>query len=502
MKKLVVCSVFAAIITSSSNLLAQTAPIPTPSAPQTPIIQPASVSLPSFADLVQTTMPAVVNISTTQNVQVPSNPFEDLKNGIPEGNQFEFFREFFDREFNSPEQRTRKATSLGSGFIIDPSGIVVTNNHVIAEAEEINVVLTENGEDKTYKAKLIGSDPKTDLAVLKIEGSKTFPALKFGDSDKSRVGDWVITIGNPFGLGGTVTKGIISAKSRFIAGQFDEFIQTDASINRGNSGGPMINLQGEVIGVNSVIISPSGGNVGIGLAIPSNLAKPIIDQLKEKGSIVRGWLGVKIQPVTDDIAKNLGLTESKGALVAEVVKDSPADKSAVKVGDVIIKFDNKPISSMQKLPRIVAETPLGKKVQLELIRDGKTMIVDTVVEKPAENAEDQAQQKQARSQTPPTTGNVNVLGMKLENFSPTIKQKFKLDKVNAGVVVTKVNRNTAAQDAGIRSGDVITRFNKIKIEKVEDLDKAVKDAKSTGAKTGVMLLSRAGSSQFIVIDLE
>ncbi len=496
MKKLIVCSVFAAIITCSSTILAQsqTALIPTQ--------QAATVSLPSFADLVQTTMPAVVNISTKQNVQVSANPFEDLKNEIPDGNQFDLFREFFDREFNSQDQRPKKATSLGSGFIVDPSGIVITNNHVIAEAEEINVVIAENGEDKTYKAKLIGSDQKTDLAVLKIEGSKTFPSLKFGDSDKSRVGDWVITIGNPFGLGGTVTKGIISAKSRFIAGQFDEFIQTDASINRGNSGGPMINLQGEVIGVNSVIISPSGGNVGIGLAIPSNLAKPIIDQLKEKGSIVRGWLGVKIQPVTEDIASSLGLTESKGALVAEVVKDSPADKSAVKVGDVITKFDGKPISSMQKLPRIVAETPLGKKVQLEFIRDGKTMVVDTVVEKPTENTEDPAQQKQAKSPTPPATGNVNVLGMKLENFSPAIKQKFKLDKVSAGVVVTKVNRNTAAQDAGIRAGDVITRFNKIKVEKVEDLDKAVKDAKSAGAKTGVVLLSRAGSSQFIVIDIE
>ncbi len=497
MNKLIVSSVFAAFITSSTMLMAQTTP-----PPPTTQLQPTAIVLPSFSGLIKTTMPAVVNISTTQNVQVSANPFEEFRNEMPEGNQFDFFREFLDREFGAPEQRTRKATSLGSGFIIDPSGYVVTNNHVIAEAEEINVVVTENGEDKTYKAKLVGADQKTDLAVLKIEANKTFPSLKFGDSEKSLVGDWVITIGNPFGLGGTVTKGIISAKSRFIAGQFDEFIQTDASINRGNSGGPMINLQGEVIGVNSVIISPSGGNVGIGLAIPSNLAKPIIDQLKDKGSIVRGWLGVKIQPVTDDIAKNLGLSESKGALVAEVVKDSPADKSAIKVGDVITKFDGKPISSMQKLPRIVAETQLGKKVPVEIIRDGKPMTVDTIVEKPAENAEDMTQQKQAKAQVQPGTGGISALGMKLENISPTFKQKFKLEKVSGGIVVTKVNRNSIASDAGIRAGDVITRFNKTKIEKVEDFDKAIKDAKTAGAKTAVVLLSRAGSSQFIVIDIE
>jgi len=463
-----------------------------------------STNLLSFADTVEDAMPAVVNISTTQNVEVPNNPFEELlRKELPQGGQFDFFREFFDRDLGNEneEHRTRKATSLGSGFIIDPSGFVVTNNHVIAEADEINVLISDHGEEKTYKAELVGSDKKTDLAVLKIKGKMPFPYLKFGSSNHSRVGDWIITIGNPFGLGGTVTTGIISAKARFIPGQFDDFIQTDASINRGNSGGPMINLKGEVIGVNSVIISPSGGNVGIGLAIPSSTAQPIVKQLIEKGAITRGWLGVKIQPVNEDIAKNLGLPDTKGALVAEVMKGSPAEKAKIKIGDVILKFDGKAISSMQKLPRIVAETTVNKKVNIEVVRDSKKLVLDMVVEKSPDQAEETKKLKAENDDKSPA-GISTILGMRVEDITKLNIQKYKLDKDKKGALVTKVNRNSPAQDVGIMAGDLIVRFNNAKIQDVAGLEKALKAAKSAGAKNGVMLISRNGNNQFIVIEFE
>lgn len=458
----------------------------------------------SFANIVNKVSPAVVNISTTQKVEV-KNPLDDFKMDLPEGGQYDFFREFLDREFGGGgEGRMKKATSLGSGFLIDSTGYIVTNNHVIAEADEVNVTLSDNAE-KIYKAKVMGKDPKTDLALIKIEGPAAFPFLQFGDSEKSNVGDWIIAVGNPFGLGGTVTAGIISAKARSIpmqgSGQLDEFIQTDASINRGNSGGPMINMEGEVIGVNSVIISPSGGNVGIGFSIPSNQIKPIIEQLREKGSIIRGWLGVKIQLVSEDIAKHLDLPDAKGALVSEVTKDSPSEKAGVKVGDVILKFDGQVVNSMQKLPRLVAETPVNKNVKIEVMRDGKLLTLEARIQKmETESAEEVAQKEESDNKASPD--NPDIIGMRLDTLNASNRTKYRIDKAVSGVLVAKVARGSIARDAGIKPGDVIIKFNKIKIEATADLQKAVAEAKKAGLKNAVFLVHREGNNFFVVLDLE
>ena len=312
----------------------------------------------SFADLAEKLMPSVVNISTTQTIKTQTSPFPQFPPGSP-------FGEFF-KEFERPTER--KATSLGSGFIIKKEGIVVTNNHVIANAEDI-IVRVDN---KEYQEKVLGSDPYSDIAVLKIESSQNFKTVDFGNSDKARVGDWVVAIGNPFGLGGTVTSGIISARNRDInLTRYDDFIQTDASINQGNSGGPLFNMNGDVIGINTAIISPSGASSGIGFAIPANYASTIIDQLIKYGETKRGWLGVRIQPVTDEIATVAGLEEPSGAFIGGVSEDSPAKKGGVKTGDIILEFDGEKIKTMRNLPKVVANTKPNKKVSVKVWRDKK-----------------------------------------------------------------------------------------------------------------------------------
>ncbi len=312
----------------------------------------------SFADLAEKLMPSVVNISTTQTIKTQTSPFPQFPPGSP-------FGEFF-KEFERPTER--KATSLGSGFIIKKEGIVVTNNHVIANAEDI-IVRVDN---KEYQAKVLGSDPYSDIAVLKIESSQNFKIVDFGNSDKARVGDWVVAIGNPFGLGGTVTSGIISARNRDInLTRYDDFIQTDASINQGNSGGPLFNMNGDVIGINTAIISPSGASSGIGFAIPANYASSIIDQLINYGETKRGWLGVRIQPVTDEIATVAGLEEPSGAFIGGVSEDSPAKKGGVKTGDIILEFNGEKIKTMRNLPKVVANTKPNKKVSVKVWRDKK-----------------------------------------------------------------------------------------------------------------------------------
>ncbi len=404
----------------------------------------------SFADLAAELLPGVVNISSTQTIERRSGP--QLPQ-IPPGSPFEeFFKEFFDQ--NRPEQRQRRATSLGSGFIIDASGYVVTNNHVIQDAEEITVILQDNTR---LKAELVGRDPKTDIAVLKVKPTGTLKSVSFGDSDVARVGDWVLAIGNPFGLGGTVTAGIISARGRDInAGPYDDFIQTDASINRGNSGGPMFNLKGEVIGINTAIYSPSGGSVGIGFAIPSAAAKLVIRQIIDLGEVRRGWLGVHIQAVTDEIAEALGLDKPHGALVASVIPGGPAETAKIKPGDVILTFDGKEVAEMRRLPRIVAETGAGKKVDVVLWRDNKKTTVAVTIgelEEGPTTASSRATGKSGKATT------VDALGLSLSAVTKSLRERFELDGDVKGVVVVAVAEGSTAGEKGIRPGDVIVEVS-------------------------------------------
>jgi serine protease Do len=357
---------------------------------------------------------------------------------LPPGSPFEdFFKEFFDR--NQPEQRARRATSLGSGFIVDERGYVVTNNHVIQDADEITVVLHD---DTRLKAELVGRDAKTDIAVLRVKPKEKekLGAVKFGNSDKSRVGDWIVAIGNPFGLGGTVTAGIISARGRDInAGPYDDFIQTDASINRGNSGGPMFNMAGEVIGINTAIFSPTGGSVGIGFAIPATAAKPVIDQLIKHGQVRRGWLGVHIQAVTDEIAETLGLKEAAGALVASVIKEGPAEKAKIEAGDVILDFDGKRVTEMRRLPRMVADTEVGKEVPVTVWRNNKKVALKAKVGELTEAVAEVAAKSGDTKKGGAEETNVEALGLRLTSMTPKVAEQFKLGKDAKGVVVLKVD---------------------------------------------------------------
>ena len=348
-----------------------------------------------FAELAARLLPAVVNVSTTQTIKKENIP--DLPQ-FPPGSPFdEFFKDFMERQ-KGQDNVPRKVTALGSGFIIDPSGLIVTNNHVIDDADQITVILHD---EQAFKAKIVGRDTKADLALLKIDAPNKLPFVPLGNSDTARVGDWVIAIGNPFGLGGTVTAGIVSARARDInAGPYDDFIQTDAAINKGNSGGPLFNMRGEVVGINTAIFSPSGGSIGIGFSIPSNEAKPVLADLQKYGKTRRGWLGVRIQSVTPDIADSLGLKEQKGALIAGVTPNGPAEKAGIKTGDVIQTFDGKPVEDMRHLPRIVAETDIDKEVAVQLWRDGKSLTIKAKVgELPEEEqtAEDKKGDKEQKS---------------------------------------------------------------------------------------------------------
>ncbi len=420
----------------------------------------------SFADLAERLMPSVVNISTTTTVTTRSNPFPFQ---FPPGSPFE---DMF-KDFGTPQER--KTSALGSGFIISDDGIVITNNHVIQGAEDVFVRV--NG-DQEFKAKILGADPGMDLAVLKIESDEKFVPVKFGDSDKSRIGDWVIAIGNPFGLGGTVTAGIISARNRSIGlSRYEDFIQTDASINQGNSGGPLFNMNGDVIGINTAILGQSG-SIGIGFAIPSNSADRVIKQLIEFGETKRGWLGVRIQTVTKEIADVEKLDKPRGALVASVADGSPSDKGGIKAGDIILEFDGKPIKEMVELPKIVAQTDVGKKVTVKVWRN-KREITKNIILGRLETSED-FKQKTIITEKPKE---VEIEGLKITVRLVDKKdlEERKLSKDVTGVVITKI-----AQDSPVNyleTGNIIVEAQKKKINTIGDLENIVKITKRSSEKT-------------------
>ncbi|MGE0733880.1 MAG: DegQ family serine endoprotease [Alphaproteobacteria bacterium] len=455
----------------------------------------------NLPDLVEQLLPAVVSISTTSapppqvrqnrpNPDTPGSPFED------------FFRDYFDRL--DPNQRRQSA--VGSGFVIDPSGFIVTNNHVIAGATEVKVIF----QDKTtLTAKILGRDPKADLALLKVESSKPLPAVKWGSSEKTRVGEPVLAIGNPFGLGGTVTSGIISARHRNIGNisgesqtSFVDFLQTDAAINKGNSGGPLFNMKGEVVGINTAIISPRGTNVGIAFAIPSDMAQPIVEQLKKFGKTKRGWLGVQIQTINEDIAQSLGLKKAEGALVAGISPNSPADKGGIQQGDVILKFDNKVVADMNRLPRIVAETEVNKEVDVLVFRKGKEVMLKVKVGELDEA--DQPKTDPAKSdQMPikPRTDNVTVLGMTLSPITPDARKQYGIkDKVD-GAVVTAIDPNSATAEK-LRVGDVILEVAQTKVATTGDAQRLIEKAKKDGARSILLFVQRKDDTQFVALRLE
>ena len=451
-----------------------------------------------FADLAAKLTPAVVNISTTQKIaKEDAAQKEGPLQPLPPGHPMEDFNEFF-KNFMQPYQEERDVTSLGSGFIVDPSGIIITNNHVIADAEEITVSLDDNSQ---YKATLIGKDSKTDLAVLKIKAGKPLPFVSFGDSDGVRVGDWVIAIGNPYGLGGTVTAGIISARARDInAGPFDDFLQTDAAINRGNSGGPMFNMKGEVVGINTAIFSPTGGSVGIGFAVPSALAEPITKQLREGKKITRGWLGVKIQAVSPEIAESLGMKEPKGALVVGMTPNSPAQKAKILSGDVIVKFNGKEIDTMRKLPRVVAETPIGKEVDIEVIRNGSTKKLHVTVGKMDETEEKKpAEEKQSEA---PTRKGESVLSMQLTPVTDDVRSEYGLAANIRGVLVMELKDGSTAQKKGIEPGDVIVEAGQKPVRSVADLKAAIDYVKEMKRKSILLYILRDGETLFMALPTE
>lgn len=471
-------AMFAALVLAFALVMAQTITAYARAAPE------------SFADLVDQVSPAVVNITTTTTVAATSGP----RPSVPEGSPFEdLFRDFLDQQ--NGQNAPRRASALGSGFIISEDGYIVTNNHVIAEADQVVIEFFNGGE---LEATVIGTDPKTDIALLKVESDEPMPFVRFGDSDVARVGDWVMAMGNPLGQGFSVSAGIISARNRALRGTYDDFIQTDAAINRGNSGGPLFNMDGEVIGVNTAILSPNGGgSIGIGFSMSSAVVSSVVDQLREFGETRRGWLGVRIQDVTNDVAEALSLDDAAGAMVTDV-PEGPAHDAGILQGDVIITFDGKHVADTRELVRMVGETAVGKAVRVVVFRDGKTQTLKVVLTR-REDAE--AERVVPAAASPEEPKQEELLGLKLQGLNTDLRDQLGLDADIAGIVVMGVDETSQAFDKGLRAGDIITEAGQQKVADLGELGKRIEQAKGAGRKSILLLVRRNGEPRFVALSL-
>ncbi len=446
----------------------------------------------SFADLAEQISPSVVNITTMSTVAAPATggPM------VPEGSPFE---DFF-KEFQNPDGQgggePRRSEALGSGFVISEDGYIVTNNHVIEGADDISI---EFFTGEKLKAELVGTDPKTDIALLKVKSDKPLPFVQFGNSDLMRVGDWVVAMGNPLGQGFSVSAGIVSARNRELSGTYDDYLQTDAAINRGNSGGPLFNMDGQVIGVNTAILSPNGGSIGIGFSMASNVVDKVVAQLKQFGETRRGWLGVRIQDVTPDVAEAMSLAASKGALVTDV-PDGPAKDAGLQAGDVITLFDGKEIGTVRDLTRQVADSPVGSAVPVVIMRNGKTETLSVTLGRREEAEADEA--VPASAETPAVPQSAEVLGMTLEPVTADAIKELGLPAGTEGLIVAAVGEETEAFGKGLRQGDVITEAGQQKVVRLEDLQDRLKEAKDAGRKSLLLLVRRGGDPRFVALSVE
>ena len=443
----------------------------------------------SFADLADDISPAVVNITTSTLVEQGTTPLPM----VPEGSPFEDFFERFRDQMPEGDQQ-RRSTALGSGFVISEDGYVVTNNHVIKDADEIDI---EFFSGEKLSAKVVGTDPKTDIALLKVEPKKPLPFVKFGDSDTARVGDWVLAMGNPLGQGFSLSAGIVSARNRALSGTYDDYIQTDAAINRGNSGGPLFNMEGDVVGVNTAILSPTGGSIGIGFSMASNVVKRVVDQLKQYGETRRGWLGVRIQDVTEDVAEAMGLEKVAGALVTDV-PEGPAAEAGMKAGDVILSFDGRDVKDTRSLVRQVGNTEVGKTVRVVVYRDGQTTTLKVTL---GRREEAEGSIEVAQPGAPEAPQEKSMMGLTLKPLDDELRAQLELDANATGLVVIEVDEMSEAYEKGLRAGDIITEAGQQKIASISDLDTRIAEARDAGRKSLLLLVRRAGEPRFVALNI-